>query len=64
MSIFVSLYLIFISVFIAEKFTCKGIEKYLIAQYNEYNYFISKGFILHAFKTRTDEIKNKENIKI
>ena len=64
MSIFVSLYLIFISVFIAEKFTCKGIEKYLIAQYNEYNYFTSKSFILHVCKTRADEIKNKENIKI
>lgn len=64
MSIFVSLYLIFISVFIVEKSTCKGIEKYLIAQYNEHNYFISKSFILHACKTRTDEIKNKENIKI
>ena len=64
MSIFVSLYLIFISVFIAEKFTCKGIEKYLIAQYNEYNYFTSKSFILHACKTRAGEIKNKENIKI
>jgi len=51
-------------VFIAEKFTCKGIEKYLIAQYNEYNYFISKSFILHACKTKVDEIKNKENIKI
>lgn len=64
MSIFVSLYLIFISVFIAEKFTCKGIEKYLIAQYNEHNYFISKSFILYACKTRAGEIKNKENIKI
>lgn len=64
MSIFVSLYLIFMSVFIAEKFTCKGIEKYLIAQYNEYNYFTSKSFILHACKTRADEIKNKEKIKI
>ena len=64
MSIFVSLYLIFMSVFIAEKFTCKGIEKYLIAQYNEYNYFTSKSFILHTCKTRADEIKNKENIKI
>ena len=64
MSIFVSLYLIKTSVFIAEKFTCKGIEKYLIAQYNEYNYFTSKSFILYACKTRTDEIKNKENIKI
>ena len=50
--------------FIAEKFTCKGIEKYLIAQYNEYNYFISKSFILYALKTKADEIKNKENIKI
>jgi len=29
MSIFVSLYLIFMSVFIAEKSTCKGIEKIL-----------------------------------
>ena len=64
MSIFVSLYSICISVFIAEKFTCKGIEKYLIAQYNEYNYFTSKSFILHACKTKVDEIKNKENIKI
>lgn len=64
MSIFVTLYSICISVFIAEKFTCKGIEKYLIAQYNEYNYFTSKSFILHACKTRADEIKNKENIKI
>ena len=64
MSIFVSLYLIFISVFIVEKSTCKGIEKYLIAQYNEYNYFISKSFILYALKTKADEIKNKENIKI
>lgn len=64
MSIFVSLYSICISVFIAEKFTCKGIEKYLIAQYNEYNYFISKSFILYACKTRVGEIKNKENIKI
>ena len=64
MSIFVSLYLNFMSVFIAEKFTCKGIEKYLIAQYNEYNYFISKSFILYACKTRVGEIKNKENIKI
>jgi len=52
------------SVFIAEKSTCKGIEKYLIAQYNEYNYFISKSFILYACKTRAGEIKNKENIKI
>lgn len=49
---------------IAENSTCKGIEKYLIAQYNEYNYFTSKSFILHACKTRADEIKNKENIKI
>lgn len=64
MSIFVSLYLIKTSVFIAEKFTCKGIEKYLIAQYNEYNYFTLKSFILYACKTRADEIKNKENIKI
>ena len=64
MSIFVSLYLIKTSVFIAEKFTCKGIEKYLIAQYNEYNYFTSKSFILHACNIRAGEIKNKENIKI
>ena len=64
MSIFVSLYLIKTSVFIAEKFTCKGIEKYLIAQYNEHNYFTSKSFILRACKTKADEIKNKENIKI
>lgn len=64
MSMFVSLYLIKTSVFIAEKVTYKGIEKYLIAQYNEYNYFTSKSFILHACKTRADEIKNKENIKI
>ena len=49
---------------IAEISTCKGIEKYLIAQYNEYNYFTSKSFILYACKTRADEIKNKENIKI
>lgn len=64
MSIFVSLYLIKTSVFIAEKIICKGIEKYLMAQYNEYNYFTSKSFILHACKTRADEITNKENIKI
>lgn len=64
MSIFITLYSICISVFIAEKFTCKGIEKYLIAQYNEHNYFTSKSFILHACKTKADEIKNKENIKI
>ena len=63
MSIFVSLYLIFTSVFIAEKFTCKGIEKYLIAQYNEYNYFTSKSFILHACKTRADEIKKQREYK-
>ena len=50
--------------FIVEKSTCKGIEKYLIAQYNEHNYFISKSFILYALKTNADEIKNKENIKI
>ena len=49
---------------IAENSTCKGIEKYLIAQYNEHNYFTSKSFILHACKTKADEIKNKENIKI
>ena len=62
MSIFVSLYLIFISVFIAEKSTCKGIEKYLIAQYNEHNYFTSKSFILRACKTKADELKYKEFI--
>ena len=65
MSIFViALFDLNVSV-IAEKFTCKGIEKYLIAQYNEHNYFTSKSFILHACKTKADEIKKiKENIKI
>ena len=64
MSIFVSLYLIKTSVFIAEKFTCKGIEKYLIAKYNQYNYFTAKSLILCTCKTRIEEIKNNENIKI
>ena len=45
--------------FIVEKSTCKGIEKYLIAQYNEYNYFTSKSFILHACKIRAGEIKKQ-----
>ncbi len=49
---------------IAEISTCKGIEKYLIAQYNQYNYFTAKSLILCTCKTRIEEIKNNENIKI
>lgn len=49
---------------IAEKSTCKGIEKYLIAQYNQYNYFTAKSLILCTCKIRIEEIKNNENIKI
>ena len=49
---------------IAENSTCKGIEKYLIAQYNQYNYFNAKSLIWCTCKTRIEEIKNNENIKI
>ena len=64
MSVFVLLCFIETIGLIAENSTCKGIEKYLIAQYNQYNYFTAKSLIWCTCKTRIEEIKNNENIKI
>jgi hypothetical protein len=64
MPVFVLLCFIETIELIAENSTCKGIEKYLIAQYNQYNYFTAKSLIWCTCKTRIEEIKNNENIKI